>query len=1428
MSFKDQEVNLIIQGKDLFSAEAKKSEQALQELGRESEKLNEQLDDLKRQQEAIKAIDSLTESINKGERAYVDNAQALDKLKQEQKQANTEAKNLEKSQQDAAASTAKLETEYSQTAAQLASYDSQLASARAEVERLTTTQNKGAQASQAQAKALSAAKTDLQQLEAAQKNTATSATKLANELEQERSELTRLGTEVEKAGRNKAEYALKVKTASNELTNLGRSLGSNKAQLDKQQAVLNKAGIDMGKLADASQELKTKQAGAEAALKGVNDKLAQHDRLLVESKNSAKVANAQTDLTTKAVSTLAKAYAVLLSAQQAVQTVKSGVENYGELEAAITKVEKTTNLARDTVVKMADELKNLSENVTPTSTNELLRMAEVAGQLGTKSTEDILSLVAAADALGLSTNLAGDEAATMLARILGMTQEGIPEIHNLSSAVVALGNDFAITEADIVQMTKEIVSGTREINLGSAAAAAFGTTLAELGQPAERSRTAMQRLGAEINEASKKGGDSLERLTKITGLTAKQIEQDLGDAPEKVLVKFLEGLQKVKAEGGLVSDALKSMGIDGTEATGVLSVLADGTDRLKVALELSNKAYAAGDYHMKEAIKAYADQESAIGRLQNKFHGLTTEIGETFSAEVDSSIRGTGRAIDSVREYVVKLAEYLPELIGGFRDVLEAANNFTSLFTDGAFDVVLRKIDEMSLNANYLTSVFNTLTLGLQGTTYAALSLAENIESLAGVDTTNLQKKIADIGVQMSKTKESISKDVKDIEETNKRLAGESSIAYKSFNDTMDKYGFAMSRLSAEQQKQIRSIIEANKYNAEQEDLYRKLTNAIVRANNELEVEASLKVTSANASNNKAEADKKAAEAASALAVSQSKVNTSTEQYSVTVKEAMARQAELNQLHDKGLISTETLNNMTKLLNASVKDYNVEVDKSNTKTLTQTDLTNAFLIQRKALQAQYEKGLLTEKELNISLQELAASHTKVVEQSNKSIAATGLLSDAQLDLQEKILRTEKEVRDLEAALKDENKATAELTLIKAKLAKEEANLADLKRESVELSKIENATYVELLILQRDYEAQLEALDRNFRAGLLTKQEYDAQSQILKGTLSEVNKVVGESSKKTDENTEATKENTKATKDNTAAGIENAKVIAEQLSTIDDFRGSAAATRDVIVSLNTEYDYSNATIQAMTERLAQLDNQIAGADQKRERREINNAIRMRDWVTQIESGSLSLQELGELADLANNSVVRLSDNQLVPLNKAIDEARSRFRELADEINKTTMDIQDRLDTALGNQKDIAERKFASELKEVNDLITTAQAYGDSQLINKLQKSLSDLKQAQDLERKALQAQQTTDKQSAAESKKQAEASAATAKAAAQTQATATVNTQVNTQTSTQSVANSSDMQVLQLQVGNSTFNAQMKRSLVTELINEIKRLQSVGG
>ncbi|MGL6124564.1 MAG: phage tail tape measure protein, partial [Shewanella sp.] len=523
---------------------------------------------------------------------------------------------------------------------------------------------------------------------------------------------------------------------------------------------------------------------------------------------------------------------------------------------------------------------------------------------------------------------------------------------------------------------------------------------------------------------------------------------------------------------------------------------------------------------------------------------------------------------------------------------------------------------------------------------------------------------------------------------------------------------------------------------------------------------------------------------------------------------------------------TEALSKAQTDLTQKAAEHNTQIEETKRQTKSQTELTDEFIAKRKELQAQYEKGLLTEKELQIAQQELAGAYDATVSATNKAAGANLALSDAQITLQDQIVRTEAEIEKLKLSMDAEYNTTAELTLAKAKLAKEESNLADLKRESVELSKIENATYVELLVLQRDYENQLSIIESKFKAGLLTKQEYEQQSQTLKGTLAELAKVVGDSSKKTDENTESTKQNTEALKGNTEAVESASKSLASNVSLLSDQGRAWNTTSQYVSDTGAVYVDVAASVEELTariERLGLVNEAYAVGETKRQLTELQSSLAVRKQIDLIDSQTLSLAELDRMSAQTARGMYGLSGVQLEPLTNAIDAARAKFRALADEINETTLNIQDRLDTALGNQKDIAERKFASELKEVNDLITTAQAYGDSQLINKLQKSLSDLKQAQDLERKAQQAQQATATQSAAEAKKQAEATAK-----AQTQATATVNTQVNTQTSTQSVANSSDMQVLQLQVGNSTFNAQMKRSLVTELMNEIKRLQSVGG
>ncbi|WP_392342646.1 tape measure protein [uncultured Shewanella sp.] len=287
MSFKDQVINLIIQGKDLFSSEAKKSEKAVAELASQSEILNARLKELEDLQAAANSIDGLTASISKGERAYKDNSVALDKLVTEQKAAVKELKQLEAAQKAAEGSTNQLEQEYNQAQAALVKYETELQQARVEVAKLSTEQQQGATASKEQATALTKASTDLQKLTNEQTSAKNAATELATALDNQRRDLLEVSTATEAASRNKADYTLKVKTARTEVNQLASSINKNKTELDKNTASLKNAGISTDKLADASKELKQQQVAAETALSGVNNKLERHNKLLTESKKQA-------------------------------------------------------------------------------------------------------------------------------------------------------------------------------------------------------------------------------------------------------------------------------------------------------------------------------------------------------------------------------------------------------------------------------------------------------------------------------------------------------------------------------------------------------------------------------------------------------------------------------------------------------------------------------------------------------------------------------------------------------------------------------------------------------------------------------------------------------------------------------------------------------------------------------------------------------------------------------------------------------------------------------------------------------------------------------------------------------------------------------------------------------------------------------------
>jgi hypothetical protein len=200
-----------------------------------------------------------------------------------------------------------------------------------------------------------------------------------------------------------------------------------------------------------------------------------------------------------------------------------------------------------------------------------------------------------------------------------------------------------------------------------------------------------------------------------------------------------------------------------------------------------------------------------------------------------------------------------------------------------------------------------------------------------------------------------------------------------------------------------------------------------------------------------------------------------------------------------------------------------------------------------------------------------------------------------------------------------------------------------------------------------------------------------------------------------------------------------------------------------------------------------------------------------------------------ATRATKALELVNDQDMSLLTSALASAKQRMDALRDSAESTLKSLQDELDGYLGRQDEIEKRRYQDQITDLKTQLIEAERTGDQQLIADLKQAERTLKQVYEFRTAEIKSQQEADKQSAAEAKKQAEASAAKAKAATtQTAVNSTVNKQTSTQTTTAAMANASDMVVLQLQIGNGQFSAQMKRSLVTELVAEVKRLQSVGG
>ena len=301
-----------------------------------------------------------------------------------------------------------------------------------------------------------------------------------------------------------------------------------------------------------------------------------------------------------------------------------------DYESAFAGVKKTVDETATVSYKnLSDGIRQMAKEL-PASAVEIANVAEVAGQLGIKA-EDILTFSRTMIDMGESTNLSAEEAATAIAKIaniLGLTSD---EYGRFGASVVDLGNNFATTERDIVEMTNRLAAGGKLAGLTAPDILGLATAMSSVGIEAEAGGTAMtQTLTAIGNAVSLTGKDAVEDLNliaKTAGMTSEEFQQAWKEKPVVALQSFIKGLKNAQEKGVNMNAILAQLGMTGIRQSNMLKSLALASDKMGDAVDRSNKAWKENTALTNEANKRYETTESQLKMFKNQVTDLAIEFG---------------------------------------------------------------------------------------------------------------------------------------------------------------------------------------------------------------------------------------------------------------------------------------------------------------------------------------------------------------------------------------------------------------------------------------------------------------------------------------------------------------------------------------------------------------------------------------------------------------------------------------------------------------------------------------------------------------------------------------------------------------------------------------------------------------------------------
>ena len=443
---------------------------------------------------------------------------------------------------------------------------------------------------------------------------------------------------------------------------------------------------------------------------------------------------------TKCFSAIATAAGVAATAIGAATAASISVGN--EFESAFAGVKKTVEATEEEYEQLRQSILDMTREI-PSDGVEIAGVMEIAGQLGIAKAS-LLDFTETMISMGVSTNLAAEDAATAMARfsnIVGMEdygEDGISNFERLGSVVVDLGNHFATTEEEIVNIAEALAAAGSLAGMSESDIMGISAAMSSVGLTAEAGASSMSRLIMQMQQAVAEGGTALGGYAKTAGMSSKEFAALFRGNASSAVVKFIEGLN---AAGEGSYEILEDLELSTIRTRKAFLSLAGADDLLINSVTMANEAWEENTALAVEAGKRYETTESHMQIMQNaaKELGIVAYddlrgpflevIGDITEGLYDlteyaGGPNGVGELIDNIgtelptlqRKFKKYGEPVLDGIVGAGKFIVKHGNGITSVLVGIGGAMAAYKIASTLTHIVATLSAMNPATLGIVGT----------------------------------------------------------------------------------------------------------------------------------------------------------------------------------------------------------------------------------------------------------------------------------------------------------------------------------------------------------------------------------------------------------------------------------------------------------------------------------------------------------------------------------------------------------------------------------------------------------------------------------------------------------------------------------------------------------------------------------------